>query len=96
MIIKPAVIPATTMFPLPSRVNWIDVIIIKMTTMISLNKTPLSNNNAVLKPLLILVCINKKNAGPNPKIVARVKPISAPWKKTISVFCKTYKSTNIF
>ena len=43
----------------------------------------MSKNRAFLKPLLMLVWISKKNAGPNPKIVARVKPINAPWKNTI-------------
>ena len=78
MIIRPAVMPATTMFALLSKEIWIEVSIIRMTTNISLNNTPRSNSNAVLKPLLMLVWRSRKNAGPKPKIVANVRPISAP------------------
>ena len=78
MIIKPAVTPATTILALSSKVSCIDVSIISTTTRISLSITPRSNNKEDLNPLLMLVCINRKNAGPKPKTVANVSPINAP------------------
>lgn len=86
--IIPAPIPEYIRFFSSLKLNCRFVIISNATIMMSFKMIPKSRNMADLKPLLMLVCINVKKDGPNPRTVASVRPIIAPSIKTICQYFK--------